>query len=161
VPPGAIGKGLPLQKDGYLLLQGMHGRLPVFASGEANLEFDAPATEAVSDAQRYYAPVVKSSRDARAAVLALPLDDEDKERAVLVVSELTTNAIVHAGGVVYLQIFRDGGHLRIEVADASPKPAGPIKVNLTSGRGLQMVEALSTNWGSELRSWGKVVWAEL
>ncbi len=133
----------------------------MFASGEANLEFDAPSTEDAVDARRYYAPGVKSSRDARAAVLALPLADDEKERAVLVVSELTANAIVHAGGVVYLQIFRAGGHLRIEVADASPKPAGPVKVNLTSGRGLQMVEALTTNWGSELRSWGKVVWAEL
>src|SRR5215469_15980197 len=103
----------------------MHGRLPLFASGEANLEMDvAGAQEGARDTERYYAPVVKSSRDARAAVLALPLDDEHKERAVLVVSELTTNAIVHAGGVVYLQIFSEGGQVRIEVADASSTPAG-------------------------------------
>lgn len=154
-------QGLPPEESGYLPCRGLHGRLPVFASGEANLEFIAPGIRGVHGGERYYAPVVKSPRHARAAVQALTLDDEEKERAVLVVSELTTNAIVHAGGVVYLQIVRDGNHVRIEVADASPTPAGPVKVNLTSGRGLQMVEALAKNWGYELRSWGKVVWAEL
>jgi anti-sigma regulatory factor (Ser/Thr protein kinase) len=138
----------------------MHWRLPVQASGQAGPTFDATdAQEVARDGERYYAPVVKSARDARAAVLALPLDDEHKERALLVVSELTTNAIVHAGGVLYLQVFYYHGRVRVEVADTSPKPPGPVKVNLTSGRGLQMVEALSKAWGSELRPWGKVVWA--
>lgn len=91
----------------------------------------------------------------------MALDDDLKERAVLVVSELATNAIVHGGGVLYLQVFRSHGHLRIEVADASPKLPGRVKVNITSGRGLQMVDVLANAWGSEARPWGKVVWAEL
>jgi anti-sigma regulatory factor (Ser/Thr protein kinase) len=91
----------------------------------------------------------------------MPLDDALKERAVLVVSELATNAIVHGGGVLYLEIFRSNGRLRVEVADASPKLPGRVKVNVTSGRGLRMVDVLADAWGSEPRPWGKVVWAEL
>ncbi len=122
---------------------------------------ETDAREAVSDSGSYFAPAVKSARDARAAVLALPLEQDRKERALLVVSELTTNAIVHAGGVLYLQVRHNDGQIRVEVADASARLPGPIKVNLTSGRGLLMVEALAKAWGSEPRSWGKVVWAEL
>ena len=94
------------------------------------------------------------------AVLVLPLGADRKERAVLVVSELTTNAFVHAGGVLYLHIFQYDSGIRLEVADASPRRPGPIKANLTSGRGLQMVEALARAWGGP-KPWGKVVWAEL
>ena len=140
----------------------MHGRIPIHASGEADLDFDATdSDELLRGGERYYAPVVKSARDARAAVLVLPLGTDRKERAMLVVSELTTNAIVHAGGVLYLQIFLYDSGARVEVADASPSRPGPIKVNLTSGRGLQMVEALATTWGWAPKPWGKVVWAEL
>ena len=104
----------------------MHRRLPTHASGEGDLEFDARETdESARGGDRYYAPVVKSARDARAAVLVLPLGADRKERAVLVVSELTTNAIVHAGGVLYLQVFQYDSGIRLEVADASPRRPGP------------------------------------
>jgi len=140
----------------------MQRRLPVEVSDEAKSQLDGTdAPEGIGNSERYFARVVRSAREARAAVLALPVDDDSKERALLVVSELATNAIVHAGGVLYLQLYHAGGHIRIEVADASPKAPGPVKVYLTSGRGLQMVESLASAWGSEPRPWGKVVWAEL
>jgi anti-sigma regulatory factor (Ser/Thr protein kinase) len=91
----------------------------------------------------------------------MPFGEDRMERALLVVSELTTNAIVHAGGVLYLQFSHGDGLLHIEVADASATLSRPGKVDPTSGRGLQMVEALARAWGWEPRSWGKVVWAEL
>lgn len=136
--------------------------MPIDASHEARSPLggtDAP--EGLGGNERYFARVVSTAREARAFVLAMPLDDDLKERAVLVVSELATNAIVHAGGVLYLQFFRREGRMRVEVADASPKLPGRVKVNLTSGRGLQMVDVLADAWGSELRPWGKVVWADL
>jgi two-component sensor histidine kinase len=143
-------------------LSGYAGEATGHTSGDAELRLDkTDAREAVGESECYYAPIVKSVRDARAAVLALPLDEDRKERTVLVVSELTANAIVHAGGALYLQVCHNDGHVRVEVADASPRLPGPVKVNLTSGRGLLMVEALARAWGSEPRSWGKVVWAEL
>lgn len=131
-------------------------------SGDAEMRLDGTdAREAAGESEYYDASAVKTARDARAAVLALPLAEDRKERAVLVVSELATNAFVHAGGVLYLQVRYDDGQVRVEVADASPRLPGPVKVNLTSGRGLLMVDVLAKAWGSEPRSWGKVVWAEL
>ncbi len=67
-------------------------------SGEANFE-PSPIEETKTEgAEGYFVPAVKSAREARAAVLALPLDEDRQERAVLVVSELAGNAILHAGG---------------------------------------------------------------
>jgi CheY-like chemotaxis protein/anti-sigma regulatory factor (Ser/Thr protein kinase) len=83
--------------------------------------------------------------------------------AQLVVSELVTNAVVHAGSPSDLRVVAKPGVLRIEVGDdaqASPEPqevhdAGP------GGRGLLIVSALSLAWGIDPRNGGKVVWAEL
>jgi two-component sensor histidine kinase len=138
----------------------MQRRLPG-VSREAKLDVGSTgAEEAIGNSERCFAPI-NSAREARAAVLALPLDDDRKERAVLVVSELATNAIVHAGGILSLYLRQHDCHLRIEVADASPALPRPAKVSLTSGRGLKMVEALATAWGSEPQPWGKIVWADL
>ncbi len=131
---------------------------PVVAvSEEANLE-RGPTED---DGQGCITAAVTTARDARAAVLALPMDDERKERAVLIVSELAANAILHAGGVLSLQVQHDQRRVRVEVADASPVFPGPVKVSTMSGRGLQLIEALAAAWGAESRSWGKIVWAEL
>lgn len=86
----------------------------------------------------------------------------------LVLSELVTNAVVHArvpqGRRIVVQFEILCGHLRIEVHDASgEKPvvrrsAGPDD---SSGRGLRLVEALSVEWGCCPRpeGVGKVIWA--
>jgi anti-sigma regulatory factor (Ser/Thr protein kinase) len=134
----------------------------VHTSRGAGLGLDGLDTQGtLGHHDRYLAPAVKTARGARAAVRGMPFDEDRKERALLVVSELTTNAIVHGGGVLYLQFSRGDGLLHIEVADPSPTLPGPVKVNMTSGRGLLMVDALARAWGSDPRWWGKVVWAEL
>ena len=141
---------------------GMQRRVPISASPEARSPSGGTdAHEGLGSDERYFARVVGTAREARAAVLGMPLDDDLKDRAALVVSELATNAIVHAGGVRYLQVFRSNGHVRVEVADASQRIPRRVRVNLTNGRGLQMVGVLATSWGSEVQPWGKVVWAEL
>ena len=58
-----------------------------------------------------------------------------KERAVLVVSELAGNAILHAGGVLWLQISHDEHRTRVEVADASEVLPVPFHAGAMSGRG--------------------------
>jgi anti-sigma regulatory factor (Ser/Thr protein kinase) len=130
-------------------------------SGEANFEQSSTEETQTEGAKGYFVPAVKSARDARAAVLALPLDEDRKERAVLVVSELAGNAILHAGGVLWLQIFHDDSRTRVEVADASQSLPGPVDAGGMSGRGLQLIGAFAKTWGAEPRSWGKVVWAEI
>jgi serine/threonine-protein kinase RsbW len=81
----------------------------------------------------------------------------------LLVSEVATNALVHGAGDVRVDVHTQGGAVRIEVSDDStalpvPRDAGPEGEN---GRGMALVEALSSDWGTEARPDGKTVWFEV
>jgi anti-sigma regulatory factor (Ser/Thr protein kinase) len=80
--------------------------------------------------------------------------------AELVVSELVTNAVMHAGTTVTLRITRYGSSARIEVADGSPQLPGlrVVTARSGSGRGLTLVEHFAQAWGAERTPTGKVVW---
>ncbi|MET9800304.1 SpoIIE family protein phosphatase [Streptomyces sp. NPDC006368] len=89
---------------------------------------------------------------------------EEVDMVLLVVSELVTNAIAHTRGEVRLDLTLAADRLRVAVNDASPRT--PVKATsvdweATGGRGLLLVEALSTSWGSVPLSGGKQVWAEI
>ncbi|MGW0611551.1 SpoIIE family protein phosphatase [Streptomyces sp. NPDC002788] len=89
---------------------------------------------------------------------------EAYDAALLVVSELVTNALVHTDGQVRMDLTLIDNRLRIAVADASPRtPVRPTSVGweATGGRGILLVEALSATWGTLPVSGGKQVWAEL
>jgi anti-sigma regulatory factor (Ser/Thr protein kinase) len=100
----------------------------------------------------------------RAAELWL-LDREVTETALLLVSELATNAIRHGRPPVRLSLRLNAGRLRVEVSDGSP--AEPRLVGSAAaqagGRGLQIVQALAARWGSQRSGsrLGKTVWFEL
>jgi GAF domain-containing protein/anti-sigma regulatory factor (Ser/Thr protein kinase) len=83
--------------------------------------------------------------------------------AELVVAELVTNAILHAGAPVDVGLVVDGKTVRIEVRD--PLRVSPVRglagPDAMTGRGLGLVAALTSRWGTEPRDDGKVVWAEL
>ncbi|MET9256285.1 SpoIIE family protein phosphatase [Streptomyces sp. NPDC003717] len=90
--------------------------------------------------------------------------DDGVDSALLVVSELVTNALVHTDGKVRLDLTLAGGRLRLAVADASPRtPVKPTSIGweATGGRGILLVEAVSTAWGTLPVSGGKQVWSEL
>ena len=84
--------------------------------------------------------------------------------AALVATELATNAVLHARSGFTIALCRGPeGTIRVAVRDASlgrprPRRAGPLE---GGGRGLRLVEALATVWGTDLLPDGKVVWAEL
>ncbi|WP_201299979.1 ATP-binding protein, partial [Streptomyces mexicanus] len=89
---------------------------------------------------------------------------EETDAALLVVSELVTNALVHTEGRVRLDLSLVNHRLRIAVADASPRtPAKPTSIGweATGGRGILLVEAVSACWGTLPVSGGKQVWSEL
>ncbi|GAB7035234.1 SpoIIE family protein phosphatase [Streptomyces platensis subsp. malvinus] len=89
---------------------------------------------------------------------------EEMDVALLVVSELVTNAIAHTQGEVRLDLTLAADRLRIAVNDASPRaPVKPASVDweATGGRGLLLVEAMSLSWGSVPLSGGKQVWSEI
>jgi anti-sigma regulatory factor (Ser/Thr protein kinase) len=85
------------------------------------------------------------------------------ELAVLLVSEVVTNAILHARSSVRVAITWDNQRLRVEVADKSA--ARPVARQFApdsgTGRGLRLIEELSDAWGTQLVVDGKVVWFEL
>lgn len=101
---------------------------------------------------------------ARAAEL-WRLDRDLTEVALLLVSELATNAIRHGAPPVRLSLRLNHDRLRVEVTDSSPAlprvhGAGPEQA---SGRGLQIVQQLAARWGSQVSAGrlGKTVWFEL
>jgi anti-sigma regulatory factor (Ser/Thr protein kinase) len=96
------------------------------------------------------------------------LAEDTCETAVLVVSELFTNAVVHAAGDHVISELRQyAGQLRISVEDQGYSPTGPQMHRGSEdegGRGLFLVDSLSTCWGAHDTSGfatGRVVWAEL
>jgi len=83
--------------------------------------------------------------------------------ALIVVSELVTNAVAHGRGPVQLLLRRTPSAIRVEVTDAG---GGAVEVaspepDATRGRGLMIVERFSRAWGVDRHDEGKTVWAEL
>ena len=84
------------------------------------------------------------------------------ESASLVVSEVVTNAIIHARSDADLMLERTPTALRISVTDRGAGLIGePAPSVSDGGRGLLIVQQLSTSWGAEPTGSGNCVWAEL
>ena len=84
--------------------------------------------------------------------------------ALMVSSELVTNAVTHARSSCRIRLSLNVATLRIDVLDAgagTPEPQPPSETE-EHGRGLYMVDAVTTAWGLEdVPGQGKLVWAEL
>ena len=86
------------------------------------------------------------------------------EDSRLVVSELATNAVVHARSEFSVVARREGSGVRLSVHDlstAEPVLRSTRHLLALSGRGLQLVDDITSAWGVEATSGGKTVWAEL
>ena len=131
-------------------------------AGEGAGQFRSPGEAAeLTGPYPRFTDVFGSVREARNTIGSLGLRPDLQDKAALVVTELATNAVLHAGGLLSVRIWYGHDCLRLEVADGSdvlPEPGAPGNM---SGRGLQIVSALAQAWGSQSRSGGKVVWAEL
>jgi anti-sigma regulatory factor (Ser/Thr protein kinase) len=100
----------------------------------------------------------------RSACADWGLDGEVREDALLIVSELVSNVVDHAGTPCHLTVRMDGEGLRIEVRDlyrCPPPQPRPIDLGARRGRGLQVVSALSLRWGVTEFDDGKSVWSVL
>lgn len=110
---------------------------------------------------------VKKARKWVSEVLQRLGRDDLVDSAELGVSELVTNAILHADPPITVRVRGTRDHPRVEVHD---KSSHPPEVNLdmtddenllsTIGRGLGIVALYSTTWGSEVNAQGKAVWFE-
>ena len=108
----------------------------------------------------------RSASAARKFVRDVLTEWEEREVADIVellISELVTNAILHAGSAVDVSVQRRSGRLRAEVADGSDKRpvARGHDDTSTTGRGLELIEALATAWGVTPSAAGKVIWFEV
>jgi anti-sigma regulatory factor (Ser/Thr protein kinase) len=87
------------------------------------------------------------------------------ERAVLLTSEVVTNAIVHADSPVHLVVQAHSSSVVVEVKDATAQPKvvveGEELADGDRGRGMVLVDALSDRWGWWNVDGGKVVWFAL
>jgi len=90
--------------------------------------------------------------------------DELSWAATLLVTELATNAVLHAATTYLVGLdLRGDGTLRIGVSDGSVRKPRPREygVDATTGRGLALVDALSAAWGTSAREGGKTVWCDV
>jgi anti-sigma regulatory factor (Ser/Thr protein kinase) len=112
-----------------------------------------------------FPPTPSSAPAARrfVASLALTGDEELSQRLSTLVSELATNAILHARTAFTVHASRADGVIRVAVSDESDEPPVLRGYDNTqpTGRGLHFVEALSDRWGYTSRARGKTVWFEL
>jgi anti-sigma regulatory factor (Ser/Thr protein kinase) len=93
------------------------------------------------------------------------INGEAGEFAVLLVSELVTNAMRHGGEPIRLVADLTASGLRVEVYDGNSDavPAiRDIRPDAPGGRGLRLVDALADRWGTtEVAGDGKFVWFEI
>lgn len=109
---------------------------------------------------------LRSPTEARrfvARTLTPLLGREDVETAILVTSELVTNAALHAGTECELELLGRPGALVIRVSDFDARVLArqAFGSELTTGRGLRLLEVLGSRWGVEPGLRGKTVWCEL
>lgn len=117
---------------------------------------------------RTFVPDARSAGQARWFVRELLEEwgvQELTDSVLLSVSELVTNAVVHAGTAVRLSLRLDAGSLRVEVEDSHPNRSLPVGVdsrsaNAERGRGLLIVSTLASTWGVDYTHGSKRVWLE-
>ncbi len=109
------------------------------------------------------AAAAEARRQVRAAIWAWDAD-VDLNVAILLTSELVTNAIRHeAGEAITLAITCSGGQLRVDVHDTACSLPAVVDAadDAESGRGLMLVATLSDEWGSYRTHAGKAVYFAL
>ena len=120
---------------------------------EGRVEWSLPAEPASAGrARRYVCDALQRLRY-----------DAVTDVAELLVTELVTNALLHARSDVRIRVVVDGDRVRVEVADRSRAPVVLRRFSevSTTGRGLALVDALAAQWGSNVDADGKIVWFEL
>jgi anti-sigma regulatory factor (Ser/Thr protein kinase) len=108
------------------------------------------------------AAVGQARHELRATLAGWGIEEDVAETVALCMSELVTNAVVHAASGCQVQVINDAGTVTVEVRNPGPGPdiarpdgRDPLRVH---GRGLQLVDALTSRWGSSRDSSGFNAW---
>jgi len=89
--------------------------------------------------------------------------DQAVDAVLLVVSELVTNAVTHARSLMTFSLELHDDYVRVGVTDTSPsmpQEQAP-EPSEEHGRGIQLVDLLSSSWGAQILPEGKRVWAQI
>lgn len=131
--------------------------------GEApGVPYDHAVHSASGDFPAETASVGKARRFVRAALQEWGATDVEWT-AAQVVSELATNAVLHARSAYRVELAYDGDALTVRVSDASSRGVMPRRFSdvSTTGRGLGLVASLASEWGVDPGAEGKAVWCLL
>ena len=125
-----------------------------------------PARANWTDAARTFGGTRHDPRMARAFVLEMlsPWRGEQLAAdAALVVTELATNAVLHAASAFSVSLLLTEDVIRISVEDTIPlgQHGGARWLPAAPGHGLGVVAAMAVRWGVETEAAGKAIWAEL
>jgi anti-sigma regulatory factor (Ser/Thr protein kinase) len=116
---------------------------------------------------RSFVPDPSAVRDARNLVAEVfareALSGDVCFVATLLTSELVTNAVLHARTDLEVEVILERDQARVVVKDHDTRlPAPwPGPTDATTGRGLRLVDAMASAWGTEPTEAGKVVWFDL
>jgi anti-sigma regulatory factor (Ser/Thr protein kinase) len=119
---------------------------------ETHVEFDGEPSS-VAEARRFARAVLEAGGAA-----------DDEWPVAQVVSELATNAVVHAGTPFVVSIAHDASHIRVAVTDGRPLARASMRRlsnETATGRGLRLVQTLGQAWGVDQTDAAKTVWCEL
>jgi anti-sigma regulatory factor (Ser/Thr protein kinase) len=140
----------------------VHGAVDGAGAGGTGAQGDSHRAVFTGDART--ATVAEARRWARGVLTAWDADELEWELSQLL-TEVVTNAVLHAGTSLRVGLEQDAasGRLRCEVTDGSPvRPRlRNHSAEATTGRGLQLLETVAASWGVQPASAGKTVWFEL
>ena len=110
-----------------------------------------PHPRAASSARRFVASVTEGI-----------VDDQRAHDLEVLVSEVVSNAVLHAETTMELVVASYDGIVRVELVDHGPgSPHVRPDPGATGGYGLRIVEGLARGWGVEPHPHGKTVWFEI
>jgi anti-sigma regulatory factor (Ser/Thr protein kinase) len=112
--------------------------------------------------------VPASAAEARRQVRRFAAENDLLERAgvaLLVLSELVTNAVLHGTAPIQVAVTSKDDILRIEVTDGDARIDGLVvqhgRTDSPGGRGLHIVNSVARDWGMTVHANGKTVWADV
>lgn len=113
--------------------------------------------------KREFLPEPRSAPAARKFVLGLGWSNDSgvNLRLATVVSEVVTNAIIHARTPFSVSVLADETSIHVAVKDGSTILPARKKHETIKGRGLDIVNAMADRWGVTSQPTGKTVWFEV
>ena len=167
------GRARNLGKNGTIFAERVQGRQPTTAEDPITSPHPSDLPRNVVDEGSRFVVVLpaepRSAQHARSMVLAACNRWHAGEVCAdteLVVTELVANAVRHAGTEITIRLASmvgTPGGVRAEVSDCSTRPVRPRRAGgmEESGRGLFLVDMLSSRWGATANKNGKTIWAEI